>query len=266
MADPLRAVITGAQGRMGSAILGLLSEDDAIKPVQLIDRVGSFEPGAMMDAGRWDAVQLRDGLTRDSFDVLIDFSAPEASLQFLEACVATQKPMVIGTTGFTNEQQAVIAAKALEIPIMQASNYSLGVALLTRLVSLASATLGDQADIEIVEMHHRRKVDAPSGTALSLLEAVRAELSQEPSVADGRSGMVGPRSKGEIGMHALRGGDVVGEHSVIFALEGERIELTHRASTRTNFAQGAVAAAKWLSAQSSAGLYGMEHLIANRET
>ena len=173
--------------------------------------------------------------------------------------------MVIGTTGFTNEQQAVIAAKALEIPIMQASNYSLGVALLTRLVSLASATLGDQADVEIVEMHHRRKVDAPSGTALSLLEAVRAKLSQEPSVADGRSGMVGPRSKGEIGMHALRGGDVVGEHSVIFALEGERVELTHRASTRTNFAQGAVAAAKWLSAQSSAGLYGMEHLIANSE-
>lgn len=263
MAEPLRAVITGAQGRMGRAILGLLGEDDAIKPVQVIDRDGSFEPGTMMDAGRWGAVELRDDINREPFDVLIDFSAPKASLQFLAVCAAVQKPMVIGTTGFTDEQQAAIAAKALDIPIMQASNYSLGVALLTRLVSLASATLGNQADIEIVEMHHRRKVDAPSGTALSLLEAVRAELSQPATVADGRSGMVGPRSTGEIGMHALRGGDVVGEHSVIFALEGERVELTHRASTRTNFAQGAVAAAKWLSRQSSAGLYGMEHLVAN---
>ena len=110
MADPLRAVLTGAQGRMGSAILGLLGEDDAIKPVQLIDRVGSFEPGAMMDAGRWDAVQLRDDLTRDSFDVLIDFSAPEASLQFLEACAA-QKPMVIGTTGFTMSSKRSLRPK-----------------------------------------------------------------------------------------------------------------------------------------------------------
>ena len=263
MAKPLRAVITGAQGRMGRAILHLLGEDETIKPVQLIDRDGSFEPGAMIGVGRWDAIELRGDLSHVPFDVLIDFSAPEASLQFLEACATAQKPMVIGTTGFTDEEQALITAKAMDIPIMQASNYSLGVALLTRLVGLASATLGDQADIEIVEMHHRRKVDAPSGTALSLLEAVRAQLSQEASLVDGRSGLVGPRSEDEIGMHAIRGGDVVGEHSVIFALEGERLELTHRASKRTNFAQGAVAAAKWLSAQSTAGLYGMEHLIVN---
>ena len=265
MAEPLRAVITGAQGRMGRSVLHLLGEDNAIKPVQLIDRHGSFEPGTMMGAGRWDAIELCGDLSPVPFDVLIDFSAPAPSLQFLEACAAAKKPMVIGTTGFTDEEQASITATAMNIPIMQASNYSLGVALLTRLVGLASAALGDQADIEIVEMHHRRKVDAPSGTALSLLEAVRAQLSLEASLVDGRSGLVGPRSEGEIGMHALRGGDVVGEHSVIFALKGERLELTHRASTRTNFAQGAVAAAKWLSTQSSAGLYGMEHLIANLE-
>ena len=218
-----------------------------------------------MDAGRWGAVELHDDINREPFDVLIDFSAPKASLQFLAVCAAVQKPMVIGTTGFTDEQQAAIAAKALDIPIMQASNYSLGVSRFSSIGEFGERNLGNQADIEIVEMHHRRKVDAPSGTALSLLDAVRAELSQPPTVADGRSGMVGPRSTSEIGMHVLRGGDVVGEHSVIFALEGERIELTHRASTRTNFAQGAVAAAKWLTAQSSAGLYGMEHLIANSE-
>ena len=132
-----------------------------------------------------------------------------------------------------------------------------------RVAHLKSMDIAEGGDIEIVEMHHRRKIDAPSGTALSLLGTVRSQLSQEASLVDGRSGLVGPRSEGEIGIHAIRGGDVVGEHSVIFALEGERVELTHRASTRTNFAQGAVAAAKWLSTQPSAGLYGMEHLIAN---
>jgi len=260
--SPTRVVISGAQGRMGQALLELLGAEESIQPVGLLENEGSFASGACLPVGHWGDVGLLSQVrAADDFDVLIDFSTPLASLAHLNACAELGKAMVIGTTGFDDAGQACIREAARQIPIMQASNYSLGVAMLMRLAQSVSASLGQNAQIEIVEMHHHRKVDAPSGTALSLLDRVQKGLGQAVSVTHGREGQVGPRSPQEIGMHALRGGDVVGEHSIIFAMEGERLELVHKASSRSNFAQGALACAKWLADGQSAGLYGIEDLL-----
>ena len=261
MAAPTRVVISGAQGRMGQALLSLLSDDDSIHPVALLENANSFQPGDCASVGRWGDVVLLSAVGAEvDFDVLIDFSVPSASLAHLDACVEFGKAMVIGTTGFDDHGLTRIGEAAHQIPIMQASNYSLGVAMLMQLAQSVSASLGANAQIEIVEMHHHRKVDAPSGTALSLLERVQNGLGQTLPVSHGRIGQVGPRPSQEIGMHALRGGDVVGEHSIIFAMEGERLELVHKASSRSNFAQGALASAKWLVNQVP-GLYGIEDLL-----
>ena len=195
-------------------------------------------------------------------DVLIDFSAPQALEAHLAAARAAGRPIVIGTTGLSPQHHALIDAAAREIAVLQTGNTSLGIGLLQRLVREAAARLGADWDIEIVEMHHRHKADAPSGTALMLGNAAAAGMGTtlaEAEVTD-RAGTVGPRSSGTIGLASLRGGSVVGDHCVVFATQGERIELIHRADDRAIFARGAVKAALWLAGK-PAGRYTMDQVL-----
>lgn len=215
---------------------------------------GELRPGVVIGA---DPLAL----ARDS-DVLIDFSAPSALASHLDACIATQRPLLIGTTGLEPAHHQLIDAAARDIPVLQTGNTSLGVNLLAALVEQAAAGLGEDWDIEIVEMHHRHKVDAPSGTALLLGEA--AARGRGVSLADhserGRDGITGARRPGAIGFAALRGGSVAGDHQVIFAAEGERIEIGHRAESRMIFARGAVKGAQWLAHQPP-GRYDMKAVL-----
>jgi len=195
-------------------------------------------------------------------DVLVDFSSPKALQANLDACIAANKPIVIGTTGLEEAHHAAIDAAAVKIPVLQTGNTSLGVNMLAALVEQAASKLGDDWDIEIVEMHHRYKVDAPSGTAKLLGEAAARGrgIDLASNSESGRDGITGARAKGAIGFAALRGGSVAGDHTVILASDEERIELTHRAENRMIFARGAVKAAGWLVGQ-KAGRYGMDGVL-----
>ena len=247
--------IFGAAGRMGRAIaqvaadagLGIAGGTDR-------DPAGEIAPGIAMTA---DPLALAQ-----ASEVLIDFSVPGALGAHLDACIAARKPILIGTTGLEPVHHALIDEAARHIPVLQTGNTSLGVNLLAALVREAAARLGDDWDIEIVEMHHRHKVDAPSGTALLLGEA--AARGRGIALADhserGRDGITGARATGAIGFSALRGGSVAGDHQVIFAAEGERIEIGHRAENRSIFARGAVKAARWLVGQ-PAGRYDMKGVL-----
>jgi len=247
--------IIGAAGRMGRAI----ADEIARRELALaggVDRAGS---GALAD-GRaigTDVVALAAASA-----VLIDFSAPGALAANLDACIAAGRPVVIGTTGLEPEHHATIDRAATAIPILQTGNTSLGVNLIAALVREAASRLGPDWDIEIVEMHHRHKVDAPSGTAILLGEAAAA--GRNIALADhserGRDGITGARAPGAIGFASLRGGSVPGDHQVIFATEGERIEIGHRAETRAIFARGAVTAALWLAGQEP-GRYAMRDVL-----
>ena len=235
--------IYGSAGRMGRAI------------ADAIEAAGGTLAGGV-DAGG-DPLPLAHRA-----DVLVDFSAPSALEVHLRAARATGTPIVIGTTGLAPTHQALIDAAAADIAVLQTGNTSLGITLLSLLVRDAAARLGPDWDIEIVEMHHRYKVDAPSGTALLLGEMAAAGRGSSLGElrVDGRAGLTGARSEGTIGLSALRGGSVVGDHSVIFATEGERIELTHRADDRSIFARGAVRAAQWLAGQAP-GRYRMGDVL-----
>jgi len=235
--------IYGSGGRMGRAIADLIENE-----------------GATL-AGGADALDDPVPLARAA-DVLVDFSAAHAMDDHLAAARQAGTPIVIGTTGLSPAQHAAIDAAAREIAVLQTGNTSLGVTLLSMLVRDAATRLGPDWDIEIVEMHHRHKVDAPSGTALLLGEAAAAGRGTTLSElrVDGRAGLVGARSEGTIGLAALRGGSVIGDHSVIFASEGERIELNHLAQDRSIFAKGAVRAALWL-ADRPAGRYAMGDVL-----
>ena len=235
--------IFGSAGRMGRAI------------AELIPEMGARLAGGC-DVGGDPAVLAREA------DVLVDFSAPAALQANLAAARATGTPIVVGTTGLTGAHHDLIDAAAAEIAILQTGNTSLGVTLLAVLVREAAARLGPDWDIEVVEMHHREKVDAPSGTALLLGEAAAAgrgeELASDSVI--GRAGLVGRRVEGTIGFASLRGGSVAGDHQVIFAGDGERIELGHRAESRAIFARGAIRAALWLS-DKPAGRYAMAEVL-----
>jgi len=198
----------------------------------------------------------------DRFDVAIDFSQPEATLAHLRACRAQGRRMVIGTTGFDEAQRGEIAEAAEDIAIVFAPNMSVGVNLAFRLLALAAQVLGDDYDVEIIEAHHRHKVDAPSGTALRMGEVVASSLGRDlgESAVYGRRGRVGERDRASIGFETIRAGDIVGEHTVMFAGPGERIELTHKASSRMTFAQGALRAAAWVM-QHERGLYDMQQVL-----
>jgi 4-hydroxy-tetrahydrodipicolinate reductase len=194
-------------------------------------------------------------------DVLVDFSAPEATKGLIGAAVALGKPIVIGTTGHSPKEKAELLKLAARVPCVWAGNFSVGVNLLFALTRRAARALGDDYDTEVIEMHHRMKKDAPSGTAARLLEIILEERKLERSaLRHGRDGIVGPRPRSEVGVHSLRGGDVVGDHTVVFAGTGERIELTHRASDRAVFAQGALRAAQWIVPQKP-GVYDMQDVL-----
>jgi 4-hydroxy-tetrahydrodipicolinate reductase len=199
------------------------------------------------------------------FDVLIDFTRPEATLANLAVCRVSGRPMVIGTTGFSNVQKAQIADAASDIAIVFAPNMSVGVNLCLKLLDLAARVLGDEVDIEIIEAHHRHKVDAPSGTALRMGEVVAEALGRDlqDCAVYGREGRTGERDRKTIGFETIRAGDIVGDHTVLFAGSGERIEITHKASSRMTFANGAARAAAWLRDRPT-GLYDMQDVLGLR--
>jgi 4-hydroxy-tetrahydrodipicolinate reductase len=265
--NPTRIAILGATGRMGRAIIQAASLNPQVTLTAALDRTGNPLLGqdAATQAGLSPCgVTVSDSLEAAAqlFDVLIDFSRPEATLSALALCLKHGKGMVIGTTGFTAEQKAELAKAAKKIPICLSANFSIGVNVTLRLLELAAQTLGDAYDVEIVEAHHRHKVDAPSGTALRMGEAVAAGLGRdlkECAVYE-RYGNTGARDGKTIGFATVRGGDVVGDHTVMFLGDGERVEISHKATSRMNFSGGAVKAAAWLQGK-PAGLYEMRDVL-----
>ncbi|MFG1350543.1 4-hydroxy-tetrahydrodipicolinate reductase [Xanthobacter autotrophicus] len=263
----LRIVISGAGGRMGRALIRAISETEGLTLVGALEYSGSSHLGE--DAGIMSGLNA-NGVTVESdaaptlngADVVVDFSSPSASVRLAETLAGAGIAHVIGTTGFSNEDNAAIAAAARRTPIMKSGNMSLGVNLLAALTRRVAATLDDSFDIEIVEMHHNKKVDAPSGTALLLGEAAAQGRGRhlDDCSERGRDGVTGARKPGAIGFASLRGGSVVGEHMVIFAGQAERIELVHKAEDRMIFARGALTAARWLKGREP-GLYSMADVL-----
>ncbi|MEP6685869.1 MAG: 4-hydroxy-tetrahydrodipicolinate reductase [Verrucomicrobiota bacterium] len=242
--NTLRISLIGAGGRMGNAICAAVQNDSELTIA------------AKCDLGD----ELNDAAAAG--DVVIDFSSVEASKDVCQACLRSKKPLVIGTTGHSADQREFIATAAESLPIVFAPNFSVGVNTLFWLTGKAAELLGPDFDLEIVEMHHRLKKDAPSGTAQKLAEILSEarKLDAQKDIAHGRHGMIGERPKGQIGMHSLRGGDAVGDHEVLFAGPGEHLVLTHRASSRETFARGALRAARWIVGKQP-GLYTMEDVL-----
>jgi len=239
---PLQILLNGAKGRMGQTIAGLAPSMDAVI-------------SAAIDVGDDPAKHLA------SCDVIIDFSGHQATGKLLEVVAAHGKPIVIGTTGHDAEEKKLLLQHAAKVPCVWAGNFSVGVNLLFALTRRAAAVLGSDYDAEVIEMHHRFKKDAPSGTAARLLEIILDERKLTANaLKHGRSGITGERQPTEVGVHALRGGDVVGDHTVLFAALGERLELTHKASDRGIFARGAIRAAHWVVKQ-PAGVYDMQDVL-----
>ncbi|MBD9417227.1 4-hydroxy-tetrahydrodipicolinate reductase [Pseudomonas sp. PDM16] len=262
-----RIAVMGAAGRMGKILIEAISQAEGAQLTAAVDRPDSSLIGA--DAGELAAlgkigVTLAGDLNAvlDQFDVLIDFTHPSVTLKNLEICRQAGKAMVIGTTGFSPEEKQLLSEAAKQIPIVFAANYSVGVNLCLKLLDTAARVLGGDVDIEIIEAHHRHKVDAPSGTALRMGEVVASALGRDLQkvAVYGREGQTGARERETIGFATVRAGDVVGDHTVLFAADGERVEITHKASSRMTFAKGAVRAALWLQAQ-SAGLYDMQDVL-----
>ncbi|MBD3648312.1 MAG: 4-hydroxy-tetrahydrodipicolinate reductase [Pseudomonadales bacterium] len=259
--------ITGAAGRMGRALVTVISETEGIRLAAAIDRkdhpaIGS-DAGELAGIGRLD-VPLVDSLESvlDRFDILIDFTIADATAANLETCAAHGKKMVIGTTGLDESQRARVRECGEDIAIVFAPNYSVGVNATFKLLEVAARIFGDDADIEIIEAHHRHKVDAPSGTALRMGEVVAGALGRnlDEVAQHGREGQTGERDRQTIGFHAIRGGDIVGDHTAVFAIAGERVEITHRSHSRMNFAGGAVRAALWLRSVDR-GVYDMQDVL-----
>lgn len=266
----MRIGVLGCAGRMGRSNLREVLASDGVHLAGGVERPG--HPAVGEDLGvlaGGDAIGLRAGDDATSLiraaDAVIEFSTPEATLAHARLCAAIGCAHIIGTTGLDPAQAAELASLAMQIPIVQAANMSLGVNLLLDLVRQVAATLDAAYDIEIVEMHHRHKVDAPSGTALALGAAAAAGrgLAPEAGFVRARDGLTGPRPPGSIGFAVLRGGDVVGDHTVCFAGDGERLELTHRATDRRIYARGAVRAARWTKGRPP-GLYGMADVLGQR--
>ena len=262
-----KIAITGAAGRMGRSLIEALFEASDAELGGAIESPQSsligVDAGELAGLGR-NAICLVssvDELTEE-VDLLIDFSTAAASAANVAACARRGLPVVLGTTGLDAAQLAAVRQSATQIPLCMASNFSTGVNLCFKLAALAAEVLGDEVDVEIVEAHHRHKVDAPSGTALSLGSAVSTALGRDlESVAVyGREGQTGARQRQTIGFSTIRGGDIVGDHTVLFAGDGERVEITHRSSSRMAFAHGALRAADWL-LQQPPGLYNMQDVL-----
>ncbi|MEO5714105.1 MAG: 4-hydroxy-tetrahydrodipicolinate reductase [Luteolibacter sp.] len=241
----LNLLVTGKSGRMGQAVIAAAAAQPAVAVT------ATHRSGEDLD------------LAISKADSVIDFTLPTFTTQLVEAALKHGTSLIIGTTGHTDEERTVIYEGAKVIPVVYASNYSVGVNTLFWLTRQAARILTqDRFDIEVTEMHHKHKIDAPSGTARTLLEILNEETgtSYKEDIAHGRFGNIGPRKPREIGMHTLRGGDVVGDHTVLFAADGERFELTHKASSRMTFASGAVRAALWLK-DKPVGLYDMQDVL-----
>ena len=247
----MKIAIAGAGGRMGRTVIEAALADGELELVAAVDAAGSAAVG--QPAGK---IRIGSDLAAVAqADVVLDFTRPEGTL----ALLGHAKAMVIGTTGFTEEDKDRIAQAAQRIPIVQAANFAVGVNTVYKLAETAARILGGDYDVEIVEAHHRHKVDAPSGTALQLGEIVAAAL-QKKDFVFGRKGIIGERQPKQIGFHSIRGGDIVGEHTVIFAGTGERVEVTVRSQSRLTYANGALRAAKWLQGRSPA-LYAMADVL-----
>jgi 4-hydroxy-tetrahydrodipicolinate reductase len=262
--DRIQVGMLGAGGRMGGRIITLLQETPGVRLAAALERPG--HPRLGEDAGTVAGIAplglpLVAGLPAPGthLDVLIDFSSPESSLAAARWCVEHVTALVVGTTGFEPHQRRELEAAAHQIPLLIASNFSVAVNLLFRLVGVAAKAIGAQADIEVVERHHHFKKDAPSGTALTLAETAAQAIGTHQFV-HGRHGVTGERPKGEIGLHALRTGDNPGEHTVVFGLMGECLELSHRALNRDGFARGAIDVARWIAGK-PAGRYTMDDFL-----
>ena len=253
----LRVGIAGASGRMGQALLDAAAAADGIAVGSAVD----------LAAGAWGRVPIGTDVSAAiaQCDVLIDFTRPAGTLEHVRACVAAKRAIVIGTTGFAPAQVDEIRRAAAIVPIVMAPNMSVGVNVMLRLVELGSRALGPDYDVEVFEMHHRKKVDAPSGTALKLGEVAAAArgASLDETAVFARQGATGERRAGSLGFSVARGGDVVGDHTVFFAGTGERIEITHRSSSRATYAQGAMRAARFLAGKPP-GLYDMQDVLGLR--
>ncbi|MEI6412953.1 MAG: 4-hydroxy-tetrahydrodipicolinate reductase [Pseudomonadota bacterium] len=262
----IKIAITGVSGRMGTCLIQAIAASPDLRLAAATERPGhkmmgrdAGEHAGMGGLGVPIMARLEDVAT---FDVLIDFTRPEASLDHLAICRARGVRAVIGTTGLTASQKDQLAEISVAIPLVFAPNMSVGVNLCFKLLELASRVMGDDCDIEIVEAHHRHKVDAPSGTALRMGEVVAGVLGRnlDEVAVYGREGQTGVRDRQTIGFSTIRAGDVVGEHAVWFATEGERVEIVHKASSRMTFARGALRAARWLMTQPP-GLYDMQAVL-----
>jgi 4-hydroxy-tetrahydrodipicolinate reductase len=260
--------IAGASGRMGRMLLECAAQDGQTQLIAALDAPGGKAIGvsARLFGANVDVFVADNASALERGDVLIDFTRPEGTLAYLDECERRGAGMVIGTTGFDAAGKARIEAAAKSIPIVFSPNFSVGVNTVLKLLELAAKSLDDSYDVEILEMHHRMKVDAPSGTALKLGEVIAT--AQGTKLADravyAREGHTGERTRGAIGFATLRGGDVVGDHTVIFATNGERIEIAHKSSSRLSYAKGAIRAAKFLHGRSS-GLFDMFDVLALRE-
>jgi len=237
-------ILAGATERPGSSLIGA-------------------DAGELAGLGKLGVSIVDDvaKIVRD-IDVLVDFSSPAATIEHIKVCAANDTAIVIGTTGFTAEQDAVIKQSSAQIAICKASNFSTGVNLCFKLLDIAARVLGDDVDIEVIEAHHRHKVDAPSGTALSMGGVVANALGRDLAevAVYGREGQTGARERDTIGFATVRAGDIVGDHTVMFAADGERVEITHKASSRMSFARGALRAARWVT-EKPAGMYDMQDVL-----
>lgn len=267
----IRIAVTGAAGRMGRAIIEAIGQGEGVVLGAAIERVGSSvigaDAGEVAGVGRVGVV-IVDSIeaVADAFDVLIDFTLPEATERNVALCRRLGKRVVIGTTGLTPAQREAVAQAAGEVGVVMAPNMSVGVNLCLKLLDMAAQVLGDEVDIEVIEAHHRHKIDAPSGTALRMGEVVAAALGRDlgECAVYGREGRTGERARKTIGFETIRAGDIVGEHTVMFADVGERVEITHKASSRLTFAKGAVRAAIWLAGREH-GLFDMQDVLGLKE-
>jgi len=259
--------IHGAAGRMGRQLLQAVSERPSAVLSEVFESPGHAALGqdsSLLSGGEPTGVSVVDEVapSQQSFDVVIDFTVPTATLALLNSLGASKKAVVIGTTGFDDAQLTELRQHSANRPIVFASNYSVGVTVALQLLADAAKALGDDYDVEITEAHHRHKVDAPSGTALSMGHAVADALGRDlkTDAVYGREGITGARESKTIGFTTVRAGDIIGDHTVLFAGHGERLEITHKAVERMTFARGAVRAACWLKDQPP-GLYGMPHVL-----
>ena len=262
-----RIAITGAAGRMGRSLIEACHNTDGLEVSVALEHPESSllgsDAGDLAGVGKLGIEVGADiGAVIDDFDVLIDFTRPEPTLINLEACRRAGRRMVIGTTGFSGEQKSQISAAAQAIPVVFAPNMSVGVNLCLKLLDTAARVLGDAVDIEVIEAHHRHKVDAPSGTALRMGEVVADALGRDLKTCAvyGREGHTGERDRNTIGFETIRAGDIVGDHTVMFAGAGEIVEITHKAASRMTFANGALRAASWLM-DKEAGLFDMQDVL-----